>query len=226
MYRLTADAVVTLGTGIDGAVRRQEYRYDAMGRGTLFTAYDAAEGGAVVNEVRRDYNGLGQLVREWQSHAGSVDVATTQFVQYTYTEALSGNHSRLVSMTYPSGYEVSYGYGSGVNDAISRLTTVADGANTVEVLSYLGLGTVVMRTHAETGVNLSYLKQSGEPDGDAGDPYTGLDRFGRVVDQRWVSGSNTNVERYDYGVDPSELQKKYNIRNPPVVCLDLFLGWI
>ena len=197
-----------------------------MGRGTLFTAYDAAEGGAVVNEVRRDYNGLGQLVRAWQSHAGSVDMATTQFVQYTYTEALSGNHSRLVSMTYPSGYEVSYGFGSGVDEAISRLTTLADGANTVEALSYLGLGTVVMRTHAETGVNLSYLKQSGELDGDAGDPYTGLDRFGRVVDQRWVSGSNTNVERYDYGVDPSELQKKYNIRNPPVVCLDLFLGWI
>jgi hypothetical protein len=83
-----------------------------------------------------------------------------------------------------------------------------------------------MRTHAETGVNLSYLKQTGELDGDAGHPYTGVDRFGRVVDQRWVSGSNTNVERYDYGVDPSELQKKYNIRNPPVVCLDLFLGWI
>jgi hypothetical protein len=83
-----------------------------------------------------------------------------------------------------------------------------------------------MRTHAETGVNLSYLKQSGEPDGDAGHPYTGVDRFGRIVDQRWVSGSNTDVERYDYGFDPSELQKKYNIRNPPVVCLDLFLGWI
>ncbi|NBU75579.1 MAG: hypothetical protein EBS30_10205 [Planctomycetes bacterium] len=115
-------------------------------------------------------------------------------------------------------YEVGIGYASGVNEAISRLPTVADGANTVEVLSYLGLGTVVMRTHAETGVNLSYLKQSGEPDGDAG--------FGRMVDQRWVSGSNTDVERYDYGVDPSELLKKYIIRNPPVLCLDLFLGWI
>ena len=117
-------------------------------------------------------------------------------------------------------------YASGVNDAISRLTTVADGANTVEVLSYLGLGTVVMRTHAETGVALSTIKLSGESVGDAGDPYTGLDRFSRMVDQRWVSGSNTNVERYDYGVDPSELQKKYNIGNPPVLCLDLFLGWI
>ncbi len=156
----------------------------------------AIDGAAIGVQVH-----LGQLVREWQSHAGSVDVATTQFVQYTYTEALGGNYSRPVSMTYPSGAEVVFGYGSGVDDAISRLTTVADGANTVKVLSYLGLGTVVMRTHAETGVTLSYLKQSGEADGDAGDRYTGLDRFGRVVDQRWVSGSNTDVERYQYGYD-------------------------
>gem|GEM_PF-5829591 len=29
------------------------------------------KGGAKVNEVRREYNGLGQLVREWQSHIGA-----------------------------------------------------------------------------------------------------------------------------------------------------------
>jgi len=199
--RLTADAVETLGTGVDGAIRRQEYRYDAMGRGTLLTAYDSAEGGAVVNEVRRAHNGLGQLVREWQSHAGVVDLSTTPSVQYAYTEAASGNHSRPESMTYPSGDEVVFGYGSGVDDAISRLTTVSEGGGNVEVLCYLGLGTVVKRTHAETGVNLSYLKQSGEADGEAGDRYTGLDRFGRIVDQRWVNSSNTNLDRYQYGYD-------------------------
>jgi hypothetical protein len=26
----------------------------------------------------------------------------------------------------------------------------------------------------------------GESNGDGGDQYTGLDRFGRVVDQRWI----------------------------------------
>ena len=122
-------------------------------------------------------------------------------MQYAYAEALGGNHSRPESMTYPGGAEVVFGYGSGVDDAISRLTTVADGANTVEVLLYLGLGMVAMRTHAETGVNLSYLKQSGEPDGDAGDPYTGLDRFGRIVDQRWINSSNTDLDRNQYGYD-------------------------
>ena len=45
----------------------------------------------MVNEVQRAYNGLGQLVREWQSHASAVNPVTTPSVQYAYTEAASGN---------------------------------------------------------------------------------------------------------------------------------------
>ncbi len=47
-------------------------------------------------------------------------------------------------------------------------------------------------------MRLTYIKQTGEPNGDAGDQYTGLDRFGRVVDQRWPDGSS-ELERVDYG---------------------------
>ena len=47
----------------------------------------------------------------------------------------------------------------------------------------------------------------GESDGDAGDQYTGLDRFGRIVDQRWLSTSGPNigqsVDRYGYTHDRS-----------------------
>ena len=48
---------------------------------------------------------------------------------------------------------------------------------------------------------MTYLKLSTKSTGDAGDQYTGLDRFGRVVDQRWINGSNTDVDRYQYGYD-------------------------
>src|SRR5207237_6530639 len=41
---------------------------------------------------------------------------------------------------------------------------------------------------------------SGESNGDAGDQYTGLDRFGRVVNQRWLS-SGTVTDRFQYGYD-------------------------
>jgi len=47
----------------------------------------------------------------------------------------------------------------------------------------------VQRTHPKLGapgvnIGLTYIKQGAEPNCDAGDKYTGLDRFGQVVDQR------------------------------------------
>jgi len=48
---------------------------------------------------------------------------------------------------------------------------------------------------------MTYIKLATESTGDAGDQYTGLDRFGRIVDQRWINGSNTDVDRYQFGYD-------------------------
>src|SRR5205807_8064117 len=42
----------------------------------------------------------------------------------------------------------------------------------------------------------------GESNGDAGDPYIGLDRFGRVVDQRWLNETTlAATDRFQYGYD-------------------------
>ncbi|MGL4422909.1 MAG: hypothetical protein ACRCZF_19735 [Gemmataceae bacterium] len=125
-------------------------------------------------------------------------------VQYGYSEMAGGaNHSRPTSMTYPGGWVRGSDYGTtgGLNDRISRLDTLKDGATTLEGYQYLGLGTVVTRSHPQVSADLSYVKQSGEPNGDAGDQYTGLDRFARVVDQRWVNGSGTALDREQYGYD-------------------------
>src|SRR5439155_4862795 len=56
-----------------GAVRRLQVAYDTGGRPYLYTSYDAATGGNVVNQVQHAYNGLSQLVTEYQSHAGLVN---------------------------------------------------------------------------------------------------------------------------------------------------------
>ena len=46
------------------------------------------------------------------------------------------------------------------------------------------------------------MKLSGESNGDGGDQYTGLDRFGRVVDQRWiVTSTGTALDPFQYGYD-------------------------
>jgi YD repeat-containing protein len=154
--RITSDAVTTLGSGVDGAVRRLETAYDTGGRAYLFTSYDAASSGNVVNQVQRGYNGLGQLTVEYQAHGGAVNTGSTPKVQYAYSEMASGaNHSRIVSMTYPNGRVIDYTYGSGLDTSISRLTSLKDGSTTLESYDYLGLGTVVRRAHAQSGVDLT-----------------------------------------------------------------------
>jgi RHS repeat-associated protein len=201
--RLTADAVTTLGTGVDGTVRRIEYAYDGQGNQYLITSYDSASGGSVVNQVQRAFNGLGQLTQEWQATSGSVNTSTTPSVQYAYSFAPSGstNHSRLTSITYPNGRVVTYNYASGLADTISRLSSITDGSTTLEGYDYLGLGTVVTRSHPQTGVDLTYVKFSGESNGAAGDQYTGLDAFGRVIDQRWTTSGGTAADRRQSGYD-------------------------
>jgi YD repeat-containing protein len=201
--RLTADAVTTLGTGVDGTIRRIETAYDTGDRPYLFTSYSAASGGSIVNQVQDAFNGLGQLIEEWQSHSGAVNTSTTPNVQYSYTLMSGGvNNSRLTGFTYPNGRVITYNYATGVDNTISRLTTISDGATTLESLSYLGLNTIVIRFQPQAGTQLTYVKQTGESNGDAGDQYIGLDRFGRVVDQRWIiTGTGTPTYRMQYGYD-------------------------
>jgi hypothetical protein len=182
---------------------RAEIAYDTAGRAYLFTNYDAWTGGNIVNQVQREFNGLGQLTKEYQSHSGAVNTGTTPNVQYAYSEMTGGaNHSRLTSMTYPNGKVVDYNYTASIDAAISRLTSMSDSTGTLEGFDYLGLGTVVRRSHPEPDVDLTYIKQGMESNGDAGDQYTGLDRFGRVVDQRWIDTTDgSHTDRFKYGYD-------------------------
>ena len=105
-------------------------------------------------------------------------------------------------MTYPNGRVLNYNYNSGLDNTISRLSSISDSSGTLEAYTYLGLSTVVKRAHPQSGVDLTYIAQSGQPTGDAGDQYIGLDRFGRVVDQRWLNTSTGAVaDEFTYGYD-------------------------
>ena len=79
-----------------------------------------------------------------------MDTETTPVVQYAY-DATTG---RLTRITYPSGYELDYNYASGLDDTISRLTSLSDNSGTLESYQYLGLDSVIERDHPENGVNL------------------------------------------------------------------------
>ena len=201
--RQTADAVTTLGSGVDGSVRMLTTAFDTGGRPYLYTSYADTGGTTIVNQVEQVYNGLGQLITEYQSVAGAVNTSTTPKVQYAYSfVATSGgpNHSRLVSMTYPNGRILNYNYNAGVDDRISRLSSISDSSATLEAYAYLGLNTVVTRSHPQTGINQTYVIPGGNTDG--GDQYTGFDRFGRVVEERWVNPTtNTVTDDFLYTYD-------------------------
>ena len=92
-----------------------------------------------------------------------------RFVQYDYTEATTGNHSRLTKITYPDGYTLSYTYATGVDSNISRLTSISDASGILEAYSYQGGGTVLQTDRTQPG-----LTPTKTPDG-----------FGRVMDFDW-----------------------------------------
>ena len=50
---------------------------------------------------------------------------------------------------------------------------------------YVGRSWQVRLAYPQPSIACDYKKQAGQPDGDAGDPYNGYDRFGRTVDIHW-----------------------------------------
>jgi len=101
-----------------------------------------------------------------------------------------------------------YGTTNERDDILSRVSALKKSNDTRCAYTYLGLDQWLEANYAEPGVKLTYLKQTGDPDFPPGDPrdpgdqYTGLDRFGRVQDQRWLKTSDgTHRERVQYGYD-------------------------
>ncbi len=142
-------------------------RFDALSRGIEFTTLDS--GTTVKNQVIRDFDGLGNLVTEWQEHKTSVartGGTPSQKVQYVYTTDFGNNLTRLAKTVYPDGREVGVVYGYQdyttsstlvnfsrvLNDRISRVGFMVDGDpstavnnDRLERYEYLGLNRIVER---------------------------------------------------------------------------------
>jgi RHS repeat-associated protein len=212
LRRQIHDRVTSLGTGIDGAVRRLSRGYSRSGRLDSISSWDDAEvgQGSAVNEVAFRYNGFGQLTRDYQSHAGAVAMASTPMVQYAYADG-TNRHIRKLSTTYPNGREIAFSYGTSgsADDKLGRVHEIQDASDEDQVLARYtrrGISATMRIEYPEAGssnpLEMTYIKQSGEPDGPAGDQYTGQDQFNRIIDIRWLqSGTSTHVDRIQYGFD-------------------------
>jgi YD repeat-containing protein len=114
------------------------------------------------------YSNLGELTQEVQDYTGgSITATTNKTTDYTYD-------GRLETVTYPDSYTVTYNYGTGIDNTISRLTSISDTTGTLEAYVYLGLDTVVQRTRPQINEEMTLISQTSST-GDGGDQYTGLD---------------------------------------------------
>ena len=206
LSRVTQDRATVLGTGIDNAVRRIAMEYTDRGQLSKVSSHNNATvgSGTIVNQVGFTYNAFNQLIEEAQSHSAAV-VGGTPKVGYTYASG-SANQTRRLTITYPSGRIVTMSYGS-ANSADDRLSRLAGFSLTGEAtplgqFGWMGAGRLVSLTMPQPGIALSYKQAAGEPVGDAGDPYSGYDRFGRTGDMRWIkTNDNASLSRIQYGFD-------------------------
>ncbi len=207
--RFIIDRVTTLGTGVDGAVRRIQTAYDNLDHVTQVTSYSHPTSGSIVNQVKRAYDPFGQLKEDAQAHTGTVNTSTPK-VGYIHENG-TGNTARLKDIVYPNGRTIRLGYGAagGIDDRLSRIEKVNDATGTpwdVAAYTYIGADTSVISAYPQPGVELTYIKQGEEDDGPAGDPYAGLDRFGRIIDHRWIKGGD-DIERLKYGFNQAGLRQ-------------------
>lgn len=206
--------------GVSTSTWKITYSYDSAGR--LYQVKSLDTNSNVLNVVTRTYNGFGQILTETQP-SGTVT--------YGYSSPSSTlNASRLTSMTY-GGQTYSYVYDTGVDNNISRLSGIegsklGSGTTRLEGYKYLGLSTVVARENREIGsfvytggttvyAGLVLFSWNGTTSADSGDKYTGLDRFGRVVDQNWITANGSNQDRFKYTYDfNSNPTSKVNVTAP------------
>jgi hypothetical protein len=89
---------------------------------------------------------------------------TTPKVQYAYASG-SANHIRPTLLTYPSGRELNYNYGSAdsLPDAASRLAALLDddGSTHLADYSYLGRMTFVETDYAQPEVKYTLVGTAG-----------------------------------------------------------------
>jgi RHS repeat-associated protein len=209
--RLVTDVIPSgdLGSGVSNQTLALSYSYNDAGLPLKQTSYSNSAMTTVENQDQDVYNGYGQLTIEYQETSGAVNTSTSASVQYAYSQPTGTNYSRLTSMTYPNGRLLDYGYNSGIDTTISRVSYLKDdggssaGVHLADYL-YLGLGTIVQQNSPEANTELTYIHQTGDTlsSSDGGDRYTGLDRFGRVIDQYYLNTStSTATDRLQYGYD-------------------------
>ena len=191
-------------------LKRIEYGYDAIGRLDTVTAIardpNDWQAEITVAENKYEYDSFGNLEAEWQQHFGAVD-ANTPKVDYEwdfagYDPNANSNYNRLTGMDYPvrpsnsAQHQLSFSYGSGINNALGRVVQISDTTVSGAQVDYVYAGLsrrVATSFDDDATITQDFADGSGN--------YTRLDRFGRVKDLHYVSSYANHDHRYQYTYD-------------------------
>jgi len=197
--RVTRDDVATFGSGIDTEVAAIESMFDDFGRLSSVKSFTGTAGSTLRDEVLFGFTPLGRIETVTQNHDGpatGTGSSAARTVTYAYrTDGMGdGNSGRATTLTYPDSttYHFQYGASASLNDRISRLSKASVGSTSGAIAfewKYLGLAAPVVTTLTEPFVELDRVRAR-DGDTDVGH-YPALDRFGRVIQHRWVDGEFT-----------------------------------
>jgi RHS repeat-associated protein len=153
-----------------------------------------------------------------------VNPSTSVNVQYQYADG-SSNTIRPAALVYPNGRVLHYDYGTsaGIDDSLSRIASIIDSDGTTHLADYTRVGheTFVEQSSPEPKIAWSLINGSGA------DPYSGLDQFNRVVDNRWYStAASADLDRIQHGYDraSNRLWRRNTVAEAVGVYLDELYG--
>jgi RHS repeat-associated protein len=138
-----------------------------------------------------------QVERNGQASSGSQ--VNDQTVQLVSAGSAVGTNKADTGTNWPAS-DTTASYGGAADTWSATLTpSVANASGFGVEVRVQSSGSAGTRAANVDGLQatVNYTMEGG----DAGDQYTGLDRFGRVVDQAWVDGSGKALDRRQYGYD-------------------------
>lgn len=208
--QLESQKVTAFGAEVDDTVKGIEYVYDDLSRLQGVRSHNSTSflTSTIVNEVQYEYDDMGMVTTSYQSNSGAVNTSTTPKVQYGYDagkdtgSSTFNNGYRLNQITYPDGTAIKYEYGSSgsIADYLNRIETIENSTDSEDLVEYYytgSAGRLVEANYPTPGIKLTYSESS---------DYDGLDRFGRVTDQKWIKTSTVKDEfeyEYDYSSNPT-----------------------
>jgi hypothetical protein len=113
---------------------------------------------------------------------------------------LAGCRLHPTEIVYPNGrvLYLNYGTSAAIDDALSRIVSLIDNNGLTHLADYtrIGRNTFVQQSSPQPQIAWSLITGSGA------DPYSGIDQFNRVVDNRWYStATNGDLDRIQHGYD-------------------------